>query len=466
MSELLDAVVIGGGPAGATTGTYLSKMGHRVAVLEKERFPRDHVGESLLPFCYKLFIELGTLDLMKANFVRKPGVRFIDSNGAQHTTWCFSHVIPDESFLSFQVARDKFDTLQLENTRRHGATVMEETRVESVDLSAPDGTVTVQAAGPGGETHDFRARFLVDCSGRNTFLASRIGAKKKFDELDRTALWTHWSGAPLMGGLEEGLSLIVYLGGEKKGWLWIFPLGPDRLTVGVVLNNSYLRAEKAKFVEQGIEDWQMALYQQELNYSGFVQKLLASAHIIQPLVIEGDYSYYTETKYGSNFAMVGDAASFIDPIFSSGIFLAMNGSRLVSSAIGQILSGQESWDSALPKAYTKIEGAYQMVFKLINFFYTAGTINFAQMGAAAELIHQQQEDAMAVGHFLLAGDFFDRYDEYGKVIDKLKNPEVFKTWNQQLKLKRKMFQDKTCNMSLEDAFHQLLPPVSISREGI
>jgi 2-polyprenyl-6-methoxyphenol hydroxylase-like FAD-dependent oxidoreductase len=219
MEELQDVVIIGGGPAGATTATFLSKFGHKVTVFEKEKFPRDHVGESLLPWCYKLFQEIGTLDLMKATFVRKPGVRFIDSDGTHMTTWCFSKVIPDESFLSFQVARTEFDKLQLENSRRHGATVFEETKVDRVDLDGPEGQVAVHVTGPGGDSRTVKARFLVDCSGRNTFLAGRMGIRKKFDELDRTALWTHYSGAPLAGGLEEGMSLIVYLGGEKKGWL-------------------------------------------------------------------------------------------------------------------------------------------------------------------------------------------------------------------------------------------------------
>ena len=454
MEDLQDVIIIGGGPAGATTATYLSMWGHRVTLLEKEKFPRDHVGESLLPFCYKLFEEIGTLDKMKASFVRKPGVRFSNSIGDQTTTWCFSRVIPDESFLSFQVVRSDFDLLQLENSRSHGATVHEETRVKSVDLDSPDGIVQVQAISMSGEIKNFRTRFLVDCSGRSTFIANRNKLRKKFENLDRTAIWTHWKDASLRGGLEEGLSLIIYLGGEKKGWFWIFPLKSNRLTVGVVLNNSYIRDEKTKLVNQGILDWQMQLYLQEINYSDFIKNLLRSAQIIQPLVIEGDYSYFTDSKYGSNFAMVGDAATFIDPIFSSGIYLAMNGSRLVSKAIHKILSNEEEWDTALAQAYAKIEGAYKMVFKLISFFYSVDTVNFAQMGLAADYIHKQHEDAMAVGHFLLAGDFFDRYDEYSKIIDILYKPSIYNTFKK-LVLEQPKFIDTTCNMSLLDAFHNL-----------
>ena len=207
-------------------------------------------------------------------------------------------------------------------------------------------------------------------------------------------------------------------------------------------------------MNQGILDWQMQLYLQGINYSDFIRILLSSAQIIQPLVIEGDYSYFTDLKYGSNFALVGDAATFIDPIFSSGIYLAMNGSRLVSKAIHKILSSEEEWDTALAQAYAKIEGAYKMVFKLISFFYSVDTVNFAQMGLAADYIHKQHEDAMAVGHFLLAGDFFDRYDEYGKIIDILYKPSIYNAFKK-LVLEQPKFIDTTCNMSLLDAFHNL-----------
>lgn len=455
-NQVEDVIVIGGGPAGSSAGSFLAMQGHRVTVLEKEAFPRDHVGESLLPFCYKLFEQLGVVDQMSKRFVRKPGVRFVDVNGVTETTWCFSHVIHDETYLSFQVARADFDKMLLDNTRRLGATVKEQTRVDKVNLNGPDGLVEVWATGPTGEKETYYARYLLDCSGRSSFLATQKGAKKKFEELDRTALWTHWHVPELAGGLEEGLSLIIYIGGEKKGWLWIFPLGPNWLTVGVVMNNAYLRAEKAQLQQNGSEDWRMGLYQQELDYSPFAKKLLEKGHIIQPLVIEGDYSYYTESKYGDNYAMIGDAAQFIDPIFSSGVYLAINSSRLVTEALHKKLSGANGQEAdPLADAYLHINGAYKMVFKLISFFYSANTINFAQMGQAETLIHQQHKDAMAVGHFLLAGDFFDRYEHYGKVVDLLHNERMYSRYKK-LVNEREDFVTTSCGTDTDTAFHGLL----------
>jgi flavin-dependent dehydrogenase len=455
MENVQDVIIIGGGPAGSSAGSFLAMDGHRVTVLEKDAFPRDHVGESLLPFCYKLFEQLGVVDQLAKTFVRKPGVRFVDVNGVTATTWCFSHVIHDDTFLSFQVARAEFDKLLLDNTRRHGATVKEQTKVDKVNLDGPDGLVEVQATGSTGEKETYYARYLLDCSGRSSFLANQKGIKKKFKELDRTALWTHWHVPELAGGLEEGLSLIIYIGGEKKGWLWIFPLGPNWLTVGVVMNNDYLRAEKAKLQQDGAEDWRMGLYLQELGYSPFAKELLEEGHITQPLVVEGDYSYYTETKYGDNYAMIGDAAQFIDPIFSSGVYLAINSSRLVTTALHKKLCGINGHEmDPLDEAYLHINGAYKMVFKLINFFYSANTINFAQMGQAEELIHQQSQNAMAVGHFLLAGDFFDRYDHYSKVVDLLHNERMY-TRYKKLVNEREDFVVSSCGVDNETAFHGL-----------
>ena len=220
-----DVVVIGGGPAGSTAATRLAMQGHSVTLLEKEKFPREHVGESLLPFCYELFQDLGVLDELTKRFVRKPGVRFINSDGSCYTNWCFGHVIKDESYLSFQVIRGEFDNLLLENSRKHGVAVNEQTKVQNVNLNHPDGCVEVRAIGPDGEERVYYSRFIVDASGRASFIATKKGWRKPHKGLERTALWTHWRGVKqMMGGLEEGLSIIIYLGGDKNGLILVFPI--------------------------------------------------------------------------------------------------------------------------------------------------------------------------------------------------------------------------------------------------
>jgi len=444
-SIVSDVIIIGGGPAGSTAATLLARKGHKVTLLEKDKFPRDHVGESLLPFCYSLFKELGLLEELKKRFVRKPGVRFIDSDGAQRTTWCFNRVINDESFLSFQVTRTEFDQLLLNNSRKNGADVCEQTRVVDINLDNADGMVEVKAVGPDGETQTHQAKFIVDASGRNSFIATKKGWRKSFEGLDRTALWTHWNVSKLSGGLEEGLSLIIYLGGEKKGWIWIFPLGKDRLTVGVVLNNKYIREQKAFFEAAGSSDWQMDLYRQELSYSSFACDGLQYGDVNSGLRVEGNYSYYIEkeNKFGSRYALIGDASTFIDPIFSSGIFLSIKGSTLLSEALHTKFTSTEAEGmEALAGAYQKINNAYGIVRQLIASFYNPQAISWAEAGAAKEE-HLLHENAMASGHYLLSGDFFERGEVYTKFIDQLQEDRTYRRFKKTVIDRREYLAD-TC----------------------
>ena len=456
--NLQDAIVIGGGPAGSTVSALLAKEGRNVTLLEKAKFPRDHVGESLLPFCYGIFQKLGVLEELEKRYVRKPGVRFVDVDGSNFTTWCFGHVLKDPSHLSFHVLRAEFDHLLLQNAATKGVDVREETKVDSVNLEDPE-KVVVEATGPDGTKQTHEARFLIDASGRDTFLATRKRWKKPHDELDRSALSCHWSGAKYIQGIEEGLLQIVYLGGEKKGWIWCIPIGADRLSLGVVMNHAYIKKQKAKLVEEGVEDWQTALYEQELFTSDFIRDILSEAKRAQPVVFNGDYSYAVDkdNKFGENFALVGDASAFIDPIFASGVFLSMKTAELVSDALNQKLEAptNQGGSEAFEAVYSKINGAYALVDKAIRMFYNPVAINFAQVGGASELIHEQHENALAVGHYLLAGDFFERHEEYSEFLDLLQEPKLLAKYKNFV-IDRPDYQTATCGIDRVKVFHNLL----------
>jgi flavin-dependent dehydrogenase len=450
-----DVIVIGGGPAGSTAATWLARLGHKVLLLEREKFPREHVGESLLPFCYSLLEDLGVVNELKTNFVRKPGVRFIDRDGNISTTWCFNHVIQDETYLSFQVIRGEFDHILLKNAEKNGANVREETSVIEADVTSDSDRVTVTSLDSAGKKSVHTARFLVDASGRDAFIGAKNGWRKPREELDRTAIWSHWVDVKLAGGLEEGLSIIIYMGLEQKGWIWVFPLGENRITAGFVAQNSYIREQQRKLRENGSKDWKYDLCMQELMHSTFVRDLLQGSKMLIPMQINGNYSYEVKNHYGSNYAMVGDARGFIDPIFSSGVFLSIKSSSLVAPAIHKQLTGDtKSANEAIESAYRKITGAYNFVHRMIRLFYNPHSLTWAQAGADGKT-HKDHESAMAAGHYMLSGDFFENYEKFDSFFKILEDPNHFRRYKK-LVIDRDDFVRPSCETRWDEVFKDMI----------
>lgn len=418
--EKYDVIIIGGGPAGSTTGTMLAKKGHKVLLLEKEKFPREHIGESLIPSSYASLKNLGVLDELKKIAPRKPGVNFIDIDGERQSLWCFKNVVKDDSYLSFHVKRSLFDEMLLNNSRKNNVVVMEETMVQNMVLENEKGEVEVEAVNKAGERQTFHAKFLVDASGQSTFLGSKLGVKKPIAELDRVALWSHWSKSDFDIPLKQGVIKLVYLGGDKKGWIWVIPISHDNLSIGVVVENSFIKQEKAKFQKDASSDWKTEIYLQEIAASPAVSKLLSNASQNHKVQISGDYSYMCQQKFGKTFAMVGDSGAFLDPIFSSGIFVGMRSAEILADAVDKKFKAGD--EKAVEQAFVKINGAVNVLEKFIRLFYTKELVNFADMGDPSQMVQfEQTENVYSLFHYLLAGDFFEDHAKYSDFLDEMHN---------------------------------------------
>lgn len=420
---MYDVVIIGGGPAGSSSAIRLNRMGHKVLVMEKEKFPRPHVGESLVPFCYGHFKDLGILEELEKSAVRKPGVKFINSDGSYDTTYCFENLLDGPEYLSFHVLRARFDKQLLDKAKADGAEVWEECTVKNVEFVHDDLSRILYSRD--GKEAQVEARFVIDATGQDTYLAKKLKTKSKYEGLDRIAFLNHWSKVKEGTQLEQGLLHLCYLDQSKNGWIGVQAVDYDRVSVGVVVDFKSTREFKANYKGN---NWKEAFYLNELQNTPFTKDLLANASTVQNLLVVGDYSYLNDKKFGNNYACIGDAAGFLDPIFATGVYLALNTSDIVSKAIDvRLKEGLEKGNEALQNAYGQYEGAMSMLSKFINNFYDPSFVNLAELGEKLDSTkdedHIRHKIAFSIVHFLMGGDFFNEYKRYSDFVDFLKQPK-------------------------------------------
>lgn len=451
--QVHDVIIIGGGPAGSTAASLLAEKGHKVILFEKEKFPREHVGESLIPTTYAILDRLGVLEELKKIAPRKPGVNFVSFDESKQSLWCFKNVVKDKSYLSFHVVRSAFDKLLLDNSRRKGAEVVEETMVKNVLLesAANPGGVEVHTMGKDGATTVHYGKFLIDASGQSTFLANKLNVKKSYPDLDRVAVFTHWSKTKFDPVLKEGAIKIVYLGGDKKGWIWVIPISTDILSIGVVVNNAYMRQEKDKLQKAGSTDWKQDFYLQEVKSSFMKNEILKDATIDHKVQVIGDYSYYCETKYGDNFAMIGDAGAFLDPIFSSGLYVGMHSAELLTDALHEKFTTGNG--EAMHDVFKKINGAVKLLEKFIKLFYSPEVINFSDVANPGELIQFDKTEAMyTIFHYLLSGYFFHDYEKYSEFIDSMRDQKMLAKFQNLISYSKEATKLPVCGETYEEMY--------------
>ncbi|MCI0343064.1 MAG: tryptophan 7-halogenase [Planctomycetales bacterium] len=327
-----DVVVCGGGPGGSTVATVLARRGLRVALFERERFPRFHIGESLLPFSLPILERIGVLEKLRAaRPTVKPGARFYHQGTDHKRIVKFADGIAPGHPIAFQVKRADYDKLLLDHSRSCGTAVFEETEVKEVLFDAGGRAVGVRVRTKGGTaTRDVAAKAVVDATGRDALLSKRVGGRHRDPLLDRCGVFAHWSAYESSVGPEGGDPGDIVIVTTAGGWWWMIPFSDGAVSVGIVMPS-------ARFQSRGgtsLAD----LYDSLVEATPEVKGRLRAARRSTDVYAIGDYSYKTGTISGDGFVLVGDAACFLDPVFSTGVLLATTSGELAAETIAGCLA--------------------------------------------------------------------------------------------------------------------------------
>jgi len=346
-----DVLVVGGGPAGSTISALLAEQGWRVTLLEKERHPRFHIGESLLPLNLPIFERLGVLDQVDAIGIKKPGADFNSTLEVKgHHQFHFSFALDKTHPYAYEVRRSDFDNLLLRNSAAKGTRVLEEVRVTRVDFPR-GGDPIAHAVDVAGHSLAWRCRFLVDASGRDSLLSRHFNLKQKNPRHASAAIFGHFANVERRAGEYEGNISVYWF---EHGWFWMIPLKDGSMSVGAVCRPSYLKQRKnspQEFLLQTI-----ALGHPEMRHR------MRNATLIDGMArATGNYSYQSTRMRGERYILVGDAFAFVDPIFSSGVLLGMNSGVLGAEAV-------DAWLRHQPSAARKFRHFERMVQRGVKTF--------------------------------------------------------------------------------------------------
>jgi flavin-dependent dehydrogenase len=388
-------IVIGGGPGGSTAAVLLAGAGRSVILLEREQFPRFQIGESLLPYNNDLLKKLGVWDEVEsAGFYPKYGAEFLTGDGQVGSTFRFGRTLPAEYSMAYQVRRAEFDDILLKNAARRGADVRQGTRVTNVDLTDPTRAV-VHVADADGQRRELSCRTVLDASGLGCVIGRQHGERSMIEGMKKISFFAHYGNVePSAEGDASGNIVIVVI---RDAWFWMIPLTRDLTSVGLVLDRDLVTGSGLSPEE---------LLERTIEATPYVAKRMASAVRTTEVHSRKDFSYRMGRSYGPNFALVGDSAGFLDPIFSTGVFLSMKSAELVADAVDHQLSSGS--DARLAVCHKRVNKALSRYQEFIENFYRREFVEiFLQPSERFGLL------SAVIG--VLAGKVFDSDSEWLKL---------------------------------------------------
>jgi flavin-dependent dehydrogenase len=354
--------VIGGGPAGSTAATLLAQKGIDVVLFERDAFPRFHIGESLMPDTWWTFERLGMLEKLKASsFPLKYSVQFISENGKESRPFYFFESNPHESSVTWQVERSVFDAMMLENARDQGVEVCMGVSAKEVLFDGERATGVRIVDGEGKESQ-VSARVVVDATGLVSLLSRQRRLLRRDPRLTKAAVFAHYEGGRRDAGIDEGATLVYHTRGNR-GWFWYIPLAGDRVSIGVVGAAGELLKGRGKPVE---------VLEEEIRACAGMAERLEKARRVSEVRVVSDYSYRATRCAGEGWVLVGDAFGFIDPIYSTGVLLALKSGEFAAEAIAGALESGDLSAARLGAWGPKLAGGMEALRKLVYAFYTPG----------------------------------------------------------------------------------------------
>jgi flavin-dependent dehydrogenase len=353
---MYDVAIIGGGPAGSTAAALLARAGRRVIVFEREKFPRFHIGESLLPFSMKAFTRLGLHEkFLRAGFMKKFGGEIVGACSESGTKFYFKDGYRSQTDHAYQVTRGDFDKVLLDHAAECGAEVHEETSVDQVEFSNDEVELGIKC---NGSFHSIRARYVIDASGRTSVLGRKFKIKKTYDDLQKLSIFAHYDGVWRAEGIDGTLTVLIR---AIDRWFWLIPLTAERTSVGVVLDTEAFRNSKLRS-----EDF----LEQALSEQPIIAKRMTDARRVSQVYVEADFSYRSARLHGDRWLLAGDAAGFIDPIFSSGVFLAVFSSELCADVLNEVLDHPRKARRLFAGYERAVNRAMDIYLRFVNAWYT------------------------------------------------------------------------------------------------